>query len=109
LFLLSVFLAPLALVIPNQATAPALIIVGVLMMSAVRNIEWDNLGIAIPAFLTIITMPLTYSISNGIAVGFTFFVIMNLVLMVFRRPYTKIHWLMYIVVVLALWRYIFYV
>ncbi len=109
LFLLSVFLAPLALVIPDEATAPALIIVGVLMMSAVRNIEWDNLGVAIPAFLTIITMPLTYSISNGIAVGFTFFVVMNLVLMLFRRPHTKIHWLMYIVVVLALWRYIFYV
>lgn len=109
LFLLSIFLAPLALIIPDQATAPALIVVGVLMMSAVRNIEWDNLGIAIPAFLTIITMPLTYSISNGIALGFTFFVIINLVLMLFRREHTKIHWLMYIIVILALWRYIFYV
>lgn len=109
LFLLSLFIAPLAGVIPSSATAPALIVVGVLMMGAVRNIEWDDIGLALPAFLAIVTMPLTYSISNGIAVGFTFFVVINLVLMIFRREHTKIHWLMYIIVVLALWRYIFYV
>lgn len=106
LFLLSLFLAPLALVVPSSATAPALIVVGVLMMSAVRNVEWDNLGIALPAFLTIITMPLTYSISNGIALGFTAFVIINLFLLIFRRKeYTKIHWLMVVIVILAVWRY----
>jgi AGZA family xanthine/uracil permease-like MFS transporter len=110
LFLLSLFIAPLALVIPAQATAPALVIVGVLMMSAVRNIEWDNMGLAIPAFLTIVTMPLTYSISNGIAVGFTAFVIINAILWLFRREeYTRVHWLMIIIVILALWRYVFYV
>lgn len=106
LFLLSIFLSPLALVIPSSATAPALIIVGVLMMSAVTRIEWDNFGLALPAFLTIITMPLTYSISNGIAVGFLSFVIINFVLMIFKREtYTKIHWLMIIIVILAVWRY----
>lgn len=105
LFLLSLFLWPLASIIPDQATAPALILVGVLMMSAVKNIEWDQTGLAIPAFLTIISMPLTYSISNGIAVGFTFFVILNLALRLFGKPHTKIHWLMWIIVVLAVWRY----
>lgn len=106
LFLLSIFLAPLALVIPASATAPALIIVGVLMMSAVKNIEWDNFGMALPAFLTIITMPLTYSISNGIALGFAAFVIINFFLLIFKRKeYTKIHWLMIVIVILAVWRY----
>ncbi|MCL6626073.1 NCS2 family permease [Alicyclobacillus shizuokensis] len=110
LFLLSLFIAPIALIIPSQATAPALVIVGVLMMQAVREIDWENMGIAIPAFLTIVTMPLTYSISNGIAVGFTAFVIINAILWLFRRQeYTRIHWLMIIIVILALWRYIFYV
>lgn len=105
LFFLSLFLWPLASIIPDQATAPALIVVGVLMMGAVRNIEWDNIGLAIPAFLTIITMPLTYSISNGIAVGFTFFVVINILLRLFNKEHTKIHWLMWIIVVLAVWRY----
>lgn len=106
MFLLSLFIAPLALMVPDPATAPALIIVGVLMMGAVKNVEWDNMAIAIPAFLTIITMPLTYSISNGIAVGFTVFVVINVVLWIFkRRDAIKIHWLMFIIVILALWRY----
>ncbi|MFD1673654.1 NCS2 family permease [Alicyclobacillus fodiniaquatilis] len=109
LFFVALILSPIAMIIPDQATAPALIIVGVLMMSAVKNIEWDDIGIALPAFLTVIAMPLTYSISNGIAVGFAAFVIINLILMVFRRPHTKIHWLMYIIVILAIWRYVFYV
>jgi len=105
LFFLSLFLAPLAGIIPDSATAPALIIVGVLMMGAVRNVDWDDMGLAIPAFLTIIAMPLTYSISNGIAVGFTAFVVINLILWICRRPHTKIHWLMYIIVILAAARY----
>jgi AGZA family xanthine/uracil permease-like MFS transporter len=109
LFLLSLFLSPLAGIIPDQATAPALITVGILMMSAVRHIEWDNLSVSIPAFLTIIVMPLTYSISNGLAVGFTFFLVINAILALFRREHTKIHWLMVIIVILFLIRYIHYV
>lgn len=105
LFILSLFLWPLASIIPDQATAPALILVGVLMMGAVRNIDWDHIGLAIPAFLTIITMPLTYSISNGIAVGFTFFVVINTLLRLFNKQHTKIHWLMWVIVILAVWRY----
>ncbi|GGJ09782.1 permease [Alicyclobacillus cellulosilyticus] len=106
LFLLSLFLAPIAGIIPDQATAPALIIVGILMMSAVRHIEWDNMALAIPAFLTIIAMPLTYSISNGIALGFTFFVVINAILWLAGRDHVKVHWLMVVIAILAGWRYI---
>lgn len=71
LFILSVFIAPLVLgLITNAVTAPALIIVGVMMAQQLKDIEWDNLVIAIPAFVTVISMILTYSISNGIAFGF---------------------------------------
>jgi len=109
LFLVSIFLAPLALLVPNSATAPALITVGVLMISSVRSIDWDDFGLALPAFLTVIVMPLTYSISNGIAVGFTFFVVINGICMIFRKKHTKIHWMMWIIVILAIWRYVAYV
>ncbi|HWC14149.1 MAG TPA: NCS2 family permease [Actinomycetota bacterium] len=70
LFLLSVFLSPLAEIVPLQAAAPALVIVGFLMLSVVREIPWDDLELAIPAFLTIVIMPFTYSITNGIGAGF---------------------------------------
>ena len=69
-FLLSLFLFPLAEIIPLQAAAPALVIVGFLMLSVVREIPWDDLEIAIPSFLTIVLMPFTYSITNGIGAGF---------------------------------------
>jgi adenine/guanine/hypoxanthine permease len=78
LFLLSIFLAPLAEIIPLQATAPALVVVGFLMMSAVREIPWDELDTAIPAFLTMVVMPFTYSITNGIGAGFVTFVFLKL-------------------------------
>jgi AGZA family xanthine/uracil permease-like MFS transporter len=68
--LLSTFLAPLVAVIPYEAATPALVIVGFLMMTQVKDIDWKDLGIAIPAFLTIILMPFTYSISVGIGAGF---------------------------------------
>lgn len=69
-FLLATFLAPLVSAIPYEAATPALIIVGFLMMTQVKDIDWSDLGIAIPAFLTIILMPFTYSISVGIGAGF---------------------------------------
>ncbi len=69
LFLLSLLFTPLFVAIPAIATAPALIMVGVLMMSSVRFIQWDDLAEAIPAFLTIVMMPLSYSIADGLAVG----------------------------------------
>lgn len=78
LFFLSIFLSPLFLMIPSAATAPALIIVGVFMMSPVKDIDWNNHLEAIPAFFTIIMMPLTYSIAEGIAFGMTSYVILHL-------------------------------
>ncbi len=79
LFLLSLFFAPLFLVIPAAATAPALIIVGSFMMSPVKEIDWEDFTDAIPAFLTIIIMPLAYSISEGIIFGVVSYVIIKLI------------------------------
>jgi len=73
LFLLAVFFSPIAGAIPPIATAPALIIVGALMISAVKTIDWEDLTEGIPAFLTILAMPLTFSIANGLALGFIFY------------------------------------
>jgi AGZA family xanthine/uracil permease-like MFS transporter len=78
-FLLTTFLAPLVAIIPYEAATPALIIVGFLMMSQIKNIDWDDLGIAIPAFLTIILMPFTYNISVGIGAGFITHVVIRLI------------------------------
>ncbi|MGI8701380.1 MAG: solute carrier family 23 protein, partial [Nocardioidaceae bacterium] len=79
LFLLTTFLAPLVAVIPQEAAAPALVIVGFLMMSQVRSIDWDDLEIAIPAFLTVVVMPFSYSISAGIGAGFVSYVVLKVV------------------------------
>lgn len=73
LFLFGLFFSPLLSVVTSQVTAPALIIVGVLMAQSLRQIEWGKLEIAIPAFLILIGMSLTYSISDGIALGFIFY------------------------------------
>jgi AGZA family xanthine/uracil permease-like MFS transporter len=79
LFLLTTFLAPLVAIIPYEAATPALIIVGFLMMSQVKDIAWDDLGIGLPAFLTIILMPFTYNISVGIGAGFVSHVVIRIV------------------------------
>ena len=79
LFLLTTFLAPLVAVIPYEAATPALVIVGFLMMTQIKNLDWDDLGIAIPAFLTIILMPFTYNISVGIGAGFVSHVVIRFV------------------------------
>jgi len=78
-FLLTTFLAPLVAVIPYEAATPALVIVGFLMMTQIKSIDWEDLGIAIPAFLTIILMPFTYSISVGIGAGFVSHVVIRIV------------------------------
>ena len=72
-FLLGLFFSPLLSVVTSQVTAPALIVVGVLMAQSLRQIEWEKLEIAIPSFLILIGMPLTYSISDGIALGVIFY------------------------------------
>jgi AGZA family xanthine/uracil permease-like MFS transporter len=73
LFVLAMFFAPVAGAIPPIATAPALIIVGSLMIGAVTSIKWEDMTEAIPAFLTMLAMPLTFSIANGLALGFIFY------------------------------------
>ncbi|HKQ92603.1 MAG TPA: NCS2 family permease [Blastocatellia bacterium] len=73
LFVLAMFFAPVAGAIPPFATAPALIIVGALMIGAVTSIKWEDMTEAIPAFLTMLAMPLTFSIANGLALGFIFY------------------------------------
>jgi AGZA family xanthine/uracil permease-like MFS transporter len=92
-FLLTTFLAPLVAIIPYEAATPALIIVGFLMMSQIKNIDWDDLGIAIPAFLTIILMPFTYNISVGIGAGF----ITHVLIRVFQGRGKEVHALLYLV------------
>ncbi|MBU8858483.1 MULTISPECIES: NCS2 family permease [unclassified Micromonospora] len=77
LFLLAMFLAPLSLIVPFEAASTALVVVGFLMMTAVRTIDWTDYEIAIPAFLTIALMPFTYSISNGIGAGVISFVLLK--------------------------------
>ena len=78
LFLLAMFFAPIAGVIPPMATAPALIIVGALMMRSALEIDWRDMTEAVPAFLAMLAMPLTFSIANGLALGFIFYPLLKL-------------------------------
>jgi AGZA family xanthine/uracil permease-like MFS transporter len=103
LFLLAVFFSPIAGAIPPYATAPALIIVGALMISAVKTIDWDDLTEAIPAFLTILAMPLTFSIANGLALGFIFYPLLK-VLTGRRREASP---LVYVLAALFILRYVY--
>jgi len=77
LFLLAIFFSPIAGVIPSEATAPVLIVVGFLMLSVTREIPWDDYATAIPAFLTLVVMPFTYSITDGIGAGFVTYVVLR--------------------------------
>ncbi|MFL1675161.1 NCS2 family permease [Paenibacillus dendritiformis] len=108
-FLLALFLAPVIALIPGPATAAALIVVGVLMMQAMREINFNDLVIGIPAFMTITFMPFTYSIANGISFGILGYVLLAFVANVFGKGEQKykIHWLMWILFVLVILRYVF--
>ena len=103
LFLVSIFLSPIFCAIPGFATAPALIYVGFLMVSAVVEIDMNDLTEAIPAYLCLIAMPLFYSISEGIALGVISYVVINLVC----GKHKKITPLMYVLAVLFVLKYIF--
>ena len=96
LFLLATLLAPLVAIVPYEAATPALVIVGFFMMQQVRGISWDDLAIAIPAFLTIVVMPFTYSITAGIGAGFVTYVFIKLI----QRNARSIHPLMWVVALL---------
>jgi AGZA family xanthine/uracil permease-like MFS transporter len=96
LFLLSMVFAPIVAIIPNEAAVPALVLVGFLMMQQVKNIDWDDLEIAIPAFLTIVLMPFTYSISVGIGAGFVAYVLIKAV----KGKSARVHPLLWVVAAL---------
>ncbi len=102
LFLLSLFLSSLAGVIPPEATAPILIIVGYFMMTLVKDINWQDPGIGIPALLTIVVMPFTFSITNGVGAGFLSYLLIS----VLRGKIREIHPLMWIVSGVFAWYFI---
>lgn len=102
-FAVSIFFSPLFLSIPSAATAPALIIVGLLMIEPILKIPFDDFTESIPAFVCIIMMPLTYSISDGILLGMISYVLMNLIC----GTYKKITPTMFILAVLFVLKYIF--
>jgi adenine/guanine/hypoxanthine permease len=103
LFLCTLFFAPLVQAIPAAATAPALILVGALMMGSLAEVEWADPGAAIPAFLTVIMIPLSYSIANGLAFGITSHALLKLV----RGQATLGDWLVYVLAALCVVRFIY--
>ena len=104
-FVIALFFSPLFLSIPAAATAPALVIVGLLMIEPIRNIPFDDFSEAIPAFTCIIMMPLSYSISNGIIIGMITYVVMNLI--TGKNNRTKVTPTMIILAILFILKYIF--
>lgn len=98
LFLLSIFIAPIMGIVPSAATAPALIVVGILMMESFGKIRWDDFLEAVPAFFIAIFMPFAYSITTGISIGFIFYCIVKLC----KREGKSVHPIMYIVTALFL-------
>lgn len=103
LFLATLFFAPWVQAIPAAATAPALIIVGSMMVGALADIDWEDPGVAIPAFLTVIAIPLTFSIANGLAFGITAFAVLKLV----RGQAKPSDWLLFVLAALFVARFIY--
>ena len=101
LFAVALFVAPLAGVIPACATAPALIVVGSMMMTAVAEIAWTDPEIAIPAFLTMLGIPLTFSIANGLAFGFCAYTLLKIA----TGKFASVNWMVYVLTALFLLRF----
>jgi len=102
LFVAALFIAPVVGVIPAAATAPALIIVGSMMMSVVSEIAWHDPEVAIPAFLTMMTIPLTFSIANGLAFGFTAYSLLKIL----RGRFREVNWFVYLLTALFILRFV---
>ncbi|WP_068676920.1 NCS2 family permease [Oceanobacillus sp. Castelsardo] len=102
-FVLALFFSPLLGIITTEVTAPALIIVGVMMANQLKQVEWDKFEIAVPAFFVVLMMPLTYSIATGIAVGFIFYPIT----MIVKGRAKEIHPIMYILFVIFVLYFVF--
>ena len=103
LFLVAIFVAPAVGAIPGFATAPALILVGVMMLSGIGAIQWDAPRIAIPAFLILITIPLTSSIATGLSFGLISYAALELATGRARRR----HWMLYLLAALFLLRFLY--
>lgn len=101
-FVLSLFLLPVVGLVPSAATAPVLIVVGVMMCSSLKDIDWSDLEVAIPCFLTVVGMPFFYSITDGLAFGF----IAHVVVKIAKRKIKEIHPLMYVIVLLFIIKYL---
>lgn len=107
-FILATFLSPLFLSIPAAATGSVLCIVGVIMAAPLRDINWDDFSEAIPAFITALLIPLSYSISDGIMLGAITYVILNAICGIFKREYIKrISTTMWVLAIMFILRYIF--
>jgi AGZA family xanthine/uracil permease-like MFS transporter len=103
LFVAALFLAPAVGAIPNSATAPALILVGSLMMGVLVEIDWHDPEVAIPAFLTKLAIPLTFSNATGLALGFIVYTLLK----VLRGKFREVNWLVYILTALFIGRFIY--
>jgi AGZA family xanthine/uracil permease-like MFS transporter len=103
LFLATLFVAPWAQVIPAAATAPALVLVGGMMMGPLTEIDWDDPVVAIPAFLTLIMIPLTFSIANGLAVGVIAFALLKIA----TRRIVRSDWLLFALAALFVARFVY--
>jgi AGZA family xanthine/uracil permease-like MFS transporter len=103
LFIAALFVAPLVGAVPAAATAPALILVGSLMMSHAAEIKWNQPVEAIPAFLTLVGIPMTFSIANGLALGFTAYALLRIL----RGEFRKTHWLVYVLALLFIARFVY--
>jgi len=103
LFCVALFVAPVVGAIPGAATAPALIVVGSLMIAHAAEIPWSDPVVSVPAFLTILTIPLTFSIANGLAFGFTAYVILKIA----RGEFRGVSWLVYVLAALFIARFLY--
>ena len=103
LFLAALLVAPVVGAIPAAATAPVLIIVGSLMMTVVAEVKWSDPEVAVPAFLTMMAIPLTFSIANGLAFGFTAYTLMK----VLRGKFRQVSWLVYLLTAIFIWRFVY--
>jgi AGZA family xanthine/uracil permease-like MFS transporter len=103
LFFLAIFVAPVVGAIPDFATAPALILVGALMLGGAAKIDWEEPRVAIPSFLTIVTIPLTYSIATGLSFGIISYAALEVATGRGRRQ----HWMLYLLAVLFLLRFVY--
>ena len=90
--------------VPNAATSPVLIIVGALMLGAIRNIDFDDWTEGFPAFLVIVLMPFTYSIANGISAGLIAYPLLKII----AGRAKEVNWIMYVLAVLVIIRYVFF-